>query len=202
LAIVNAVLYRFNKEFAILKWIQDLFGFNLLIQVLQFGFIYFVIATSSPTTYKATSVKIGITNHGLQTFHYYCAFAFITMYPIGIVVFLTLIGKNGLQDKRLRAKFGSLYGGIDLDAWKHNVHYISFFLVRRAVLGLSIAFLRNYLFLQLELYMLTTLACLGFLVTVTPYEATLNNVLEIINELVVIMTIYILHTFSIVTNPG
>jgi hypothetical protein len=124
------------------------------------------------------------------------------MYPIGIITFLTLVSRARLLNEGLKAKFGSLYAGLELNAWKHNVHYISLFLLRRAVLGLSIAFLRNYLFLQLELYMLTTLACLGFLVTVTPYETTLNNVLEIINELVVIMTIYILHTFSIVTKPG
>jgi hypothetical protein len=75
---------------------------------------------------------------------------------------------------------------------------VSCFLVRRAVIALVIGYLRDYLFLQLELYMLTSLVCLGFLVVVKPYENTLNNVLEMINEALVITTIYILHSFSLV----
>lgn len=99
----------------------------------------------------------------------------------------------------IRDRFGSLYSSIELDGWDYNIHYVSLFLIRRALFAVVIAYLRNYLFLQLELLMLSSMICLGFLIIATPYETSLNNALEFMNEILVITTIYILHTFSLVS---
>jgi hypothetical protein len=124
-AAVNEVLSRFNKEFETLIWIQNLFGYNLLIQVLQFAFVYFVASISSPTWWRLNEISLGVTNRGLQLFHYYSSFALIALYPVCVAFFLTFAGKEGFQNTILKVKFGSLYSGFELNASKYNVQYVS-----------------------------------------------------------------------------
>jgi len=69
-------------------------------------------------------------------------------------------------------------------------------LLRRLIVGLTIAFFRTYYFVQLEILMVSSLFCLCFIILFRPYKTQLNNVVEMLNECFVICTVYIMHGFS------
>jgi len=73
---------------------------------------------------------------------------------------------------------------------------VTLFLVRRLIVGVTIAFFRTYYFVQLEILMTSSLFCLCFIVLFKPYKTRLNNTVEILNESFVILTVYMIHGFS------
>lgn len=76
------------------------------------------------------------------------------------------------------------------------MHQVTFFLARRFLIGVSIAFLRKYYFLQLQMFMVTTLMVICFNVSNLPFDHSFLNIVECLNEFCVILTCYILHGFS------
>lgn len=111
-------------------------------------------------------------------------------------MFFLIAGRKGLKNKTVKAHIGSLYSGIDLKK-RHATHYVTLFLFRRAIIGVSIAFFRSYFFVQLEVFMISSMVCLCFLLLIRPYKSDLTNAVEMINESLVICTVYILHGFSV-----
>jgi len=73
---------------------------------------------------------------------------------------------------------------------------VTLFLLRRLIVGVTIAFFRTYYFVQLEILMVTSLLCLCFILLFKPYKTWLNNMVEMLNECFVILTVYIMHGFS------
>lgn len=73
---------------------------------------------------------------------------------------------------------------------------MTLFLLRRLIVGVTIAFFRTYYFVQLEILMVTSLFCLCFILLFKPYKTWLNNMVEMLNECFVILTVYIMHGFS------
>ena len=73
---------------------------------------------------------------------------------------------------------------------------MTLFLLRRLIVGVTIAFFRTYYFVQLEILMVSSLVCLCFIVLFKPYKTWLNNTVEMLNECFVILTVYMMHGFS------
>lgn len=73
---------------------------------------------------------------------------------------------------------------------------MTLFLLRRLIVGVTIAFFRTYYFVQLEILMVSSLFCLCFIVLFKPYKTWLNNTVEMLNECFVILTVYMMHGFS------
>ncbi len=69
-------------------------------------------------------------------------------------------------------------------------------MLRRLIVGVTIAFFRTYYFVQLEILMVSSLFCLCFIVLFKPYKTWLNNTVEMLNECFVILTVYMMHGFS------
>ena len=117
------------------------------------------------------------------------------IYPINVFLFLLFSGTKGLQNKTILKYFGALYDGLDVTSLL-KAQTTTLFLVRRFIIGVSIAFLRDYYFMQLEILLISSLFCLCFTVLTMPYKSRLNNIVEVFNETMVITTVYIMHGFS------
>lgn len=127
---------------------------------------------------------------------YYFAFAYVTIYPISVFFFFLMAGSKGLQNETLKRYIGALYSGIDTSN-AANSQYVTLFLIRRACIGASISFSRSHYFLQLELFMITSFACLCFLCLMKPYKSKLHNAIEICNEILVMLSVYMMHGFCL-----
>ena len=122
-------------------------------------------------------------------------FAYVIIYPINICLFLLIIGPKGMQNKTIKSYFGSLYDALNVE-YLINTQAVTIFLVRRLIIGFSIALFRQYYFLQLEILIVTCLSCASFTILTMPYKIKLNNVIEVLNEIMVMFTVYIMHGFS------
>lgn len=46
---------------------------------------------------------------------YYLVFAYVTIYPISVCLFLFMASKSGLKSSFIKAHFGTLYSGLDVE---------------------------------------------------------------------------------------
>jgi hypothetical protein len=113
-----------------------------------------------------------------------------------VCLFLLLAGESGLNNSEIKAHIGILYSELDVEK-PINAQFVTLFLLRRLIVGITITFFRTYYFLQLEILMVSSMFCLCFLLLCWPYKTLLNNVVEMINECLVILTVYIMHGFSL-----
>jgi hypothetical protein len=104
--------------------------------------------------------------------------------------------ESGLNNSEIKAHIGTLYSGLDVEK-PMNAQFVTLFLLRRLIVGVTIAFFRTYYFLQLEILMVSSMFCLCFMLLYWPYKTLLNNVVEMLNECFVILTVYIMHAFSL-----
>ena len=126
---------------------------------------------------------------------YYLVFAYVTIYPISVCLFLIMAGESGLNNSEIKAHIGILYSGLNVEK-PMNAQFVTLFLLRRLIVGVAIAFFRTYYFLQLEILMVSSMFCLCFMLLCWPYKTLLNNLVEMLNECFVILTVYIMHGFS------
>lgn len=140
-------------------------------------------------------LQLGSNKAVVNSIVYYLTFSYVTIYPVNVCLFLFAIGPVGLQHNKIKKYFGSLYSGIDITI-RLNAQTTTIFLARRFLIGVSIAFFRYYYFLQLEILLLTSIFCLCFIIVVRPYQTELNNNIEMLNEIMVMITVYIMHGFS------
>lgn len=138
---------------------------------------------------------IGSTERAVNASLYCLVLAFVITYPLLVCFFFLFVGKKGLEHKVTRRYFSALYSGIDL-SYALNTQYVTLFLLRRFAIGLAIAFLRPYLFTQLLVFQVTSMVVLTTVVSLRPYESRLKNVVEIANECLVILTVYMMYGFS------
>jgi hypothetical protein len=106
-----------------------------------------------------------------------------------------MAGESGLKNSTIKTLFGSLCSGLDVEK-QINAQFTTLFLLRRLIVGVTIAFFKTYYFVQLEILMVSSLFCLCFILLCMPYKTWLNNVVEMLNECFVILTVYIMHGFS------
>jgi hypothetical protein len=72
-------------------------------------------------------------------------FAFVIIYPISVCLFLLVAGKSGLNNSKIKAHIGTLYSGLDVEK-PMNAQFVTLFLLRRLIIGMTIALFRNYYF--------------------------------------------------------
>lgn len=99
---------------------------------------------------------------------YYLVFAYVTIYPIAVCLFLIMAGESGLNNLEIKTHIGTLYSGLNVEK-PINAQFVTLFLVRRLVVGVTIAFFRTYYFLQLEILMVSSMFCLCFMLIFWPY---------------------------------
>lgn len=138
----------------------------------------------------AASTTLQTTNSVL----YYIAIFYVSITPVSSCLFFLIASPEGLKNETM-AHFGSLYSDLDVNS-KLKTFQITVFLLRRAFIGISIAFCSNYYFVQLQMLLVSSLFCLCFLIIARPYETMKTNIVEMINEFLDICTIYLLHCFS------
>jgi len=73
---------------------------------------------------------------------------YVTTYPILVGLFTQFTGSDAIRKPWVNLRFSSLYSGLDITQTE-NMHQVTLFLARRYLIGISIALLRNYYFLQL-----------------------------------------------------
>jgi len=139
----------------------------------------------------AASTTLQTTNSVL----YYIAIFYVSITPVASCLFFLIASPEGLKNETIMAHFGSLYSDLDVNS-KLKTFQITVFLLRRAFIGISIAFCSSYYFVQLQMLLVSSLFCLCFLIIARPYETMKTNIVEMINEFLDICTIYLLHCFS------
>ena len=182
-------------NFYMLGPLKRIFMVNLMIQAQLFGYIYFVLSGIKQKVFKQYLLDAGSSISVVNSTLYYLVFAYVTIYPICVCLFLLIAGASGLKNSAVKAHIGTLYSGLDVDK-PMNAQFVTLFLLRRLIVGVTIAFFRTYYFIQLEILMVSSMFCLCFILLCWPYKTKLNNVVEMLNECFVILTVYIMHGFS------
>lgn len=140
-------------------------------------------------------IDFGSSSEQFNTFLYYLVFSYVILYPVFVGLFLHVAGPKYTKKPPLLNRFSSLYQGLYMPK-SSCLHQVTVFLARRLLIGISIAFLRSYYFLQLEIFLLTSLIVTCYNIGVRPFDTSVGNYIEIANELLVLLTVYILHGFS------
>lgn len=109
--------------------------------------------------------------------------------------FLQWQGPNGLKNTGIKDKFGSWYILIDVRS-RFKISHTTVFLARRLVVGVSIALLVEYYNFQLIIILVSSFCVSVFNVLVRPFITQMLNNLETTNELVVLLSISLMHSFS------
>ena len=93
-------------------------------------------------------------------------------------------------------KFGSLYLNLDTNK-KYAVLFPFLFLIRRCLYAFSLAFFSstNHL-LQLAIQIYSSIALLGYILMIMPFEDPLLNYMELFNESSILATSYFLLAFT------
>ena len=108
--------------------------------------MYFVLAGINKKVFEKNMLELGSNKAVFNTIAYYLTFSYVTIYPVNVCLFLLAAGPAGLQNNKIQKYFGSLYSGIDIKT-RLNSQSTTIFLVRRFIIGISIAFFRFYYFL-------------------------------------------------------
>jgi hypothetical protein len=73
------------------------------------------------------------------------AIFYVSIYPVGVCLFFLTVGDEGPKNEVIDGSFRSLYSGLDVSN-KLKTLQVTVFLVRRAIVGMAIAFCSNYYF--------------------------------------------------------
>lgn len=122
--------------------------FGLLIRAQLFGYVYLILTCINKPVFEQNLLELGSKKQVFNSLLYYLMFAYVIIYPINVCLFLFFMGPEGLQNKRVKSYFGTLYDGLN-ESHFINVQAVTLFITRRLIIGISIAFYRRYYFLQL-----------------------------------------------------
>ena len=157
--------------------------------------MYFVLAGVQLSEIKPSIIDSRDTLEIVNAVLFYLAFAYIVITPITTCFFLVTAKPEGLKNEVIMAHFGSLYKGLDIDS-RLKLFQVTVFLLRRAIIGVTIAYCSRYYFTQLEIFLVSSMICLCYLMLARPYVSSLTNAVEMINEALIVCTVYFLHCFS------
>ena len=118
----------------------------------------------------------------------------IVLLPIFSVTYLYM-NKNKLVDPDFNIKFGTLY--LNLNLQKASAYLSTmFFTTRRIVLGITTVLYSDYLILIFVVYIYSSIMQLCFYLHFLPFDSFVKNLLEIINEVLILMSAYYIIMFS------
>ena len=169
--------------------------FSSVIRMAQLGYMIMVVKSVSAIFGEAPiSLFKNVNNNKIiNTLIYYTLFAFIILYPIGVALFLMIQGPSGLKKEAVTEKFSSFFQSVSTKR-RLNLMVTVNFLLRRAIVGTSIALLNDFYNFQLIICLVTSLLCLLFIGHAMPMQGNMNSV-EIMNECFLMLTIYLMHLF-------
>lgn len=122
-------------------------------------------------------------------------FVYSIIYPICVTAFLMFQGPVGLARHHIIEKFRSLYLDLRLTS-RWNLMITVNFLLRRAIVGMSIALLDEHYGFQLIILIVTCSYISLYDMLVMPFNSVQLNVVELINEGFLLVSVYMLHVFS------
>jgi len=157
--------------------------------------LYFVLAGVHLSETRPGIIAARTTLEIINGVLFYLAIAYVAVTPIAISFFFIAVKPEGFKNETVVAHFGSLYEGIDIDS-KLKLFQVTVFLVRRSIIGITIAYCGSYYFTQLEIFLVSSMICLCYLILARPYERQLTNAVEMINEAFIVCEVYFLHCFS------
>ena len=138
--------------------------FSSVIRMAQLGYMIMVVKSVSAIFGEAPiSLFKNVNNNKIiNTLIYYTLFAFIILYPIGVTLFLMIQGPSGLKKEAVTEKFSSFFQSVSTKK-RLNLMVTVNFLLRRAIVGTSIALLNDFYNFQLIICLVTSLLCLLFI---------------------------------------
>jgi hypothetical protein len=126
---------------------------------------------------------------------YWLIVIFVVVYPFATTAFLQWQGPKGLKTASIKDKFGSWYMLIDIKS-RLKVCHTTVFLIRRLIIGISIAVLVEHYNFQLVILLICSISVSIFNFVARPFLTNMLNNLESVNELVILLSIIIMHSFS------
>jgi hypothetical protein len=137
--------------------------FSSVIRMAQLGYMIMVVKSVS-AVFGGSEINLfkNVSQSKIvNTLIYYTLFGFIILYPIGVTIFLMIQGPNGLKKEAINEKFRSLFLSVDTKK-RLNLMVTVNFLIRRAIVGASIALLNDFYILQVIICLVTSLLSLLF----------------------------------------
>ena len=104
--------------------------------------------------------------------------------------------KEKLPDPDFIAKYGSLYASVEYESHKEALKYTWYFCIRRIAFAAMIAFLSDYLVIQILLLTELGLLMASWGVAETPMTNFMNDLTFIANEWVLLFSSYFILVFS------
>ena len=96
-----------------------------------------------------------------------------------------------LQDPDFMIKFDTLYQNVRVYSPREDPLWnTTMFCVRRLLVALVTVFCMDFLFMQIAVYMYSTIYILSYQLTAKPLHATLSNQIELMNDFFILLTCY------------
>ena len=183
--------------------------FKKLVIVVQAKLMFNSILRALIQTYLANSLAVLVSfkstnfnsSMGITDFVAACLLIIVLLaYPIWIYKFV-LKRKLELSEPEMRKKFDSVYQNVDVEKTKALSH-TSFFLWRRILFAVVIVYGYSSIVLQVFIADILSTLLLAFYLAVRPMVDDLNNLVQFLNELVVLISIWLMFWFTFyVPNP-
>lgn len=101
-----------------------------------------MLSSIKEKVFKQYLLDAGSTIAVVNSTLYYLVFAYVTIYPISVCLFLIMAGESGLNNSEIKAHIGTLYSGLNVEK-PMNAQFVTLFLLRRLIVGVAIAFFRT-----------------------------------------------------------
>jgi len=110
----------------------------------------------------------------------------VIVFPI-CVGYVTRKHFGNLHSVEVTNKYGPLFEDISCET-KGSAYYTFLFMTRRFLISLTLIFLREYRFLQLQLLLTSSLLNVAYILRCSPFEESKNNRDELFNELCIYLS--------------
>lgn len=169
--------------------------FSVLLRFTQLSYLYIVVKSVTAVLGGEHQNLFGSKGQVANSITYYLLFGLAVIWPIAITLFLMIMGPRRLAKEAVIEKFRSLYLSVRLES-RLNLMITVNFLLRRIVVGVTIALLANRYGYQLIIMQLSCLCCITYDFTVMPFAVEALNFVEVMNETFLMTSVYMLHFFS------
>jgi putative exporter of polyketide antibiotics len=116
--------------------------FSSILRFALLGYMFIVVTSVKAVFGGKQRILFKNRDETINSLIFYLLFSFSILFPIGITLFLMIQGPQGLARESIIEKFRSLYLSVRLNNRVNLLPTINF-LIRRAIVGTSIALLNN-----------------------------------------------------------
>lgn len=120
----------------------------------------------------------------------------LALCPIGVVYVLTKKRLVPIAHPHIKAKIGTLYLNVETYGKKFALLFTPLFLVRRLLFAMIVVTVKENALLQIYTTMHVSLVLVYFYAVVWPMNDTVNNVLQLLNEIFFLLCSYFLLAFT------